>query len=216
MAESKTLAGWIHRFEPGISDLTLFLLHGTGSDETSLLPLGREVAPEANLLAVRGRSLEEGSPRFFRRFDMLTYDQPQVEQEADALVAFLKEAATRYELDPTAIVALGYSNGANIALASAARNPGVYAGVVLIRPVMVFEPANTPHNDLKGLHALVLLGTEDWFGPYGDPVQGYLEGLGATVRAERLPAGHELTRADLDLTRVWLTSLERSRGWNPL
>jgi phospholipase/carboxylesterase len=194
--------GWIHRFVSGEGDLTLLLLHGTGGDETQLLSLGRAVLPTANLLGVRGRSLEEGAPRFFRRYTPTRYDQAHLKAEADALAQFVREAADLYDLDPARVVALGYSNGANIALASLVRHPGVYAGAALLRPVMALE--DPPPADLKGRAVLVLHGARDGFLPFAEPVAPYLRAQGAAVQEMRLEAGHALTPEDTALIEGWL------------
>ena len=98
------------------------LLHGSGGNETSLLAFARVAAPAAHLLAARGRSLEEGAPRFFRR-DEHGIDQAELAAESDAIAALKGEAADVYGFDPGAVTLLGYSNGANLAIASLARHP---------------------------------------------------------------------------------------------
>jgi phospholipase/carboxylesterase len=211
--------GWVHRFAPGegsmpagdpaaagglapTDDLTLLLLHGTGGDETSLLELGREVAPAANLLSVRGRSLEEGAPRFFRRFSATRYDQAHLASEAAALADFVGAAADRYGFGRGGLVALGYSNGANIAIAALTLRPGALAGAILLRPVMPFE--SPPSADLAGVPVLVTRGRRDPYGPLSEPVAPYLRSLGAAVVEEVIEAGHELTRRDLQAATAWL------------
>jgi phospholipase/carboxylesterase len=196
---------WVHRYQPGTSGWTVLLLHGTGGNETSLLALGKTVAPEAALLSVRGRSLDEGSPRFFRRFSMTEYDQPHLAQEADALAEFVSDAVDAYGLDPHKVIALGYSNGANIAIASLARNPETYAGAVLLRPVMPFE--ESPTVDLKNLPILVTNGLRDSYLPYAEPVVPFLRGSGADVLEKRYVAGHELTQQDIAAAIAWLQTL---------
>jgi len=194
--------GWIHRFVPGPSDQTLLLLHGTGGDETQLLPLGRRIAPTANLLSVRGRSLEEGSPRFFRRYTLTRYDQAHLRAEADALAQFGQEAAALYEFDPARLVAVGYSNGANIALASLVQHPHAFGGAALIRPVMALE--QPPVIDLQALPVLVLNGLHDPFLPFGEAVVPCLQAQGAQVQEYRLAAGHDLTNEDIERLAAWL------------
>lgn len=195
---------WIHHLERGAQNRTLLLLHGTGGDERSLLDLGRRLAPGANLLSVRGRSLEEGFPRFFRRFSAVQYDQPHLNAEADALADFVGAAAAHYGLDPVAVTALGYSNGANIALAALVRRPGTLAGAALLRPVMALE--HPPQPDLSGVRVLALHGARDPFLPHAAALGPYLRGLGTDLTEQTLNAGHELSPQDLGLTAAWLNT----------
>jgi len=202
-----TELGWHHYFQGGPGTLTLLLLHGTGGDEHQLTGLARQVAPTAGLLGVRGRSLDEGFPRFFRRFDAVTYDQEQLASEADALAAFGAAASERYGIEPGTLVALGYSNGANIALATLLRNPGAFAGAALLRPVMALAEPPTP--DLSGTPVLVLSGQRDPYSAHADDIAPHLRGCGADVEEHLLPAGHELTEGDLVLLDDWLSALGR-------
>lgn len=193
---------WQHHLERGSSALTLLLLHGTGGNEHQLMEFGRAVAPTANLLGVRGRSLEEGFPRFFRRFTATTYDQPHLLSEAGALAGFVAEAAGEYGLDAEKVVALGYSNGANIALAALAHHPDVFAGAALLRPVMAME--QPPQADLGHLRVLVLHGARDPYAAHAGAVTPYLKRVGAQAQEHVLNAGHELTQEDLLRTSRWV------------
>ena len=193
---------WIHHLERGSGDLTLLLLHGTGGNEKQLLELGRQVAPTANLLGVRGRSLDEGFPRYFRRFSATEYDQAQIVSEADALAQFVGDAAQNYGLDPAKVVALGYSNGANIALATLLRQPKALAGAALLRPVMPLDDPPAP--DLAGLPVMLLHGAHDPYAPHGQNVGPLLRELGANLTERRLNAGHELSGQDVQLLQEWL------------
>lgn len=207
MTTEKDLA-WIHRYEAGSSGLTLLLLHGTGGDENSLFDVGRELAPEANLLSVQGRSLEEGSPRFFRRFSATQYDQPHLREEAEALARFVSDASAAYGFDKKRVVSLGFSNGANIALASLLLSPSTYIGAILLRPVMALE--EPPKAELSGVNVLVVSGLRDPYQPYAAPVAPFLKTLHANVQLEVLNTGHELSAQDLSLVSNWLREKEYS------
>jgi phospholipase/carboxylesterase len=198
--------GWHHVFVPPYAQpddqaapVTLLLLHGTGGDEEPLLGLGRQVAPAANLLSVRGRSLDEGFPRFFRRFEAVRYDQENIRSEALALGRFVRDAAARYGFDPAGLVALGYSNGANIALAMLAYDPEALAAAVLLRSVMPLD--DPPATELAGVPVLVLAGQRDPYQAHARTVAPYLRAAGADVQEMLLSAGHDLTRDDLLLAK---------------
>src|SRR5687767_9727854 len=81
--------GFVHRYEHGLAETTLFLLHGTGGDESDLIPLGRELAPDANLLSPRGKVLESGMPRFFKRLAMGRFDLEDLALRTDELAVFI-------------------------------------------------------------------------------------------------------------------------------
>ena len=150
LALSGDAPDFIHRFLPAGpgGGTTLLLLHGTGGDEGDLLPLGRALLPGAALLSPRGRVLERGMPRFFRRLAEGVFDQEDLARRTDELAAFLEGAATRYGFDPGRVVAVGFSNGANIAASLLLRHPGRLRGAVLLSPMVPFEPEPAP--DLGG------------------------------------------------------------------
>src|SRR5207245_11080511 len=106
---------FIHEFVPGSSKRTLLLLHGTGGNERDLIPLGRELDPNAALLSPRGKVLENGMPRFFRRIAEGMFDLEDLKYRTHELADFVTTAAKRYEIDTKNVIATGYSNGANIA-----------------------------------------------------------------------------------------------------
>ncbi len=193
-----------HRFEParrsGVAPL--LLLHGTGGNEDDLVPLGRIVAPEAALLSPRGKVLENGMLRFFRRVRTGVFDEEDVRRNADALADFVEHACKAYGI--AAPIALGYSNGANIAAAILLLRPGVLAGAVLLRTTLPFvEP---PHAELSGKDVLILSGVSDELIPLDGATRlaATLRGAGAEVEHRTLPVGHELSQADVSLPRRWL------------
>ena len=187
---------YIHRFEPG-ADPSLppvLLLHGTGGDETDLLPLGREIAPGAALLSPRGNVLEGDRPRFFRRFREGLFDEDDVRRRAGELADFVAAARRAYGLAEP--LALGYSNGANIAAALLLLHPKALAGAILLRAMAPL--AEPPKPDLSGVPVLILSGLNDPIAPRSsaEKLATALAAAGARVERDDLPAGHGLTQAD--------------------
>ncbi len=202
--------GFEHVLERGTSGGTLLLLHGTGGDEQQLLSLGRDLAPRATLLSPRGKVLESGrTRRFFRRHGPLDLDIPDLLARTDELAGFITAAADAHGLDPGRVLALGYSNGANIAVSLLLRHPETLAGAVLLRPTLPYAPDTPPR--LDGKPVLVLGADRDPYVPrqrYEDLLAA-LEGGGADVTAVRRHAGHELTAADIEEAGAWLAA----HGW---
>jgi phospholipase/carboxylesterase len=201
---TSTSLTFIHRFEPGADPRThpLLLLHGTGGDENDLVALGREVAPGASLLSPRGKVLENGMPRFFRRLAEGVFDETDVRHRADELADFVAEARETYGLP--APIALGYSNGANIAAAILLLRPEALDGAVLLRPMMPLSSPPVP--ELGGKPVLLVSGLGDPFAPGGsaETLKDALSRGGAKVEHRVLPGGHALTRDDLDVAHRWL------------
>ena len=205
-----TLQNFAHRFEPAIrvGTPTVLLLHGTGGNEDDLLPLGRMIAPGAALLSPRGNVLEHGMPRFFRRLSEGVFDQADVRARAVELADFIAAARERYGI--AAPIAVGYSNGANIAAALLYLRPEVLGGAVLLRAMTPL--AADPEARLDGKPVLVLSGAMDPFAPAPNVARlvTALQGAGAVVTHRTLPAGHELSQADLTAARSWLAAAEES------
>jgi predicted esterase len=208
--------GFVHRFVPAPGEppsrLTLLLLHGTGGDESDLLDLGRTLSPGAALLSPRGRVLEHGAPRFFRRLAEGVFDLPDLHAQTAALAAFVGAAAAEYGFDPTDVVAVGFSNGANIAASLLLSHPGVLAGAVLLRPMVPFEPA--VKLDLGGVPVLIAAGLRDPIVPAAQTqrLADLLRGGGADVTVAEQPAGHGLVAGDVTAAREWVGDFERRRG----
>jgi phospholipase/carboxylesterase len=195
---------FIHRFEEGAGGDTrpLLLLHGTGGDENDLLPLGRTIAPDAALLSPRGKVLENGMPRFFRRLAEGVFDEDDVRRRANELADFVGEARARYGIPSP--IAVGYSNGANIAAAILLLRPQVLAGGILLRATAPLS--QTTPIDLKGIPVLIASGARDpMMSPEGAAkLAALLAQYGAKVEHQTLPSGHELSRADVTLAKQWL------------
>lgn len=195
--------GFIHRFVPGSdAGAPLLLLHGTGGDENDLIPLAERVAPGATLLSPRGKSLEHGMARFFRRSPDGVWDVEDLKAATIDLAQFVAKARTAYNIGKP--VALGYSNGANVAWSLLFKDPAAVAGGVLLRAGLPFDPRPLP--DLAGLLVLLIAGR------YDELISVDRAGLlaevlgeaGANVAYEVLQAGHGLTGDDLRLVAEWL------------
>lgn len=195
---------FIHRlYRPDDADgSVLLLLPGSGRDETDLMPMAHNINPKATLLGVRGRSTEEGFPRFFRRITMTSYHQEDIRNEAEAFEAFVKGAVANYALNPDHITALGYSNGANFAAAVMALYPGLLKRAVFMRAMAALE--ELPQVDLAGTEVLTLTGRTDPYGPHAPRLIEWLRESGADVDARMMKAGHEVTQADAEAAREWL------------
>jgi phospholipase/carboxylesterase/glyoxalase family protein len=205
--------GFAHVLEPGEGAWTLLLLHGTGGDEHDLVGLGRQLAPRAALLSPRGRTLENGMPRFFRRLAVGKLDIPDLLRRTDELASFVAAAAATYKLDPGRVVALGLSNGANIAVSLLLRHPGLLCAAALLRPMLPYEPEDVPQ--LTGTEVLIAAGEGD---PYSSPEQTerlgeILSAGGAAVETHTEPgAGHGLTQGDLRRLADWIARVTTEDG----
>jgi len=200
--------GFIHVFESGDPDRTLLLLHGTGGDENDLVSLGRQLAPGAGILSPRGKVLENGMPRFFQRLAVGQLDIPDLLVRTDELSAWVATAARDYGFDPSGVVGLGLSNGANIAASLLFRRPGTLGAAALLRPMLPYPPPE--ELDLGGTPVLVASGGRDQFVPAeeSEALAGELEAHGAKVEFIFDPnAGHGLTQEDLLATQKWLSTI---------
>jgi phospholipase/carboxylesterase len=199
---------FIHRFAPGNrrEAAPLLLLHGTGGDENDLLPLGQAIAPGASLLSVRGKVLEHGMPRFFRRLAEGVFDEDDVRKRANELADFVAAARERYDL--AAPIALGYSNGANIAAAMMLLRPEALSGGILLRAMVPLRDA--PKVELSGKPVLIVSGTSDPIIPASNAARlaAMLTKAGADVQQKVLPVGHQLSQADLTVAKAWLQGVE--------
>jgi predicted esterase len=194
--------------EAGDGPLTVVALHATGADEMQLVPLARDLAPEATVLAPRGTVMENGrTRRFFRRHGMTDLDIPDLQERADELAGALQERLGALGRPPAATVALGYSNGANIALAIMFRHPGLLGGAVLLRPMLPYTPEVVP--DLGGVRVLVAAGAADPFCPPAmtEALVRLLEDAGALVTLAVQQAGHDVAAGDLEEARRWFAAL---------
>ena len=198
---------FIHEFVPGSSERTLLLLHGTGGNERDLIPLGRELDPNAALLSPRGKVLENGMPRFFRRLAEGVFDLEDLKYRTHELADFVTAAAQHYGFASDNVVAVGYSNGANIAASMLLLGPEMLSAAILFRAMVPLVPETQPN--LSAVRVWIGAGTYDPIIPTAETkrLAELLRGAGADVTMRYFQAGHELTPADVEAARDWLTAL---------
>ena len=205
---------FIHRFVaasgPRESDITLVTLHGTGGDENDLIPLARRISEDAALLSPRGKINEQGMYRFFTRLSPGVFDEQDIIRRANELADFLVQASDRYGRYLDQMVALGYSNGANIAAALFFVRPELLSRAILLRPMLPLSGHELEH--LGGKEILILRGLQDHVIPAASTTQliEALRGAGAEVTAVDIDAGHELTESDVQAAGRWLAEATKS------
>ncbi|CAN5244407.1 alpha/beta hydrolase [soil metagenome] len=196
--------GFVHRFDRSEdADVALLVLHGTGGNEDDLIPLARSLAPNAHLLSPRGKVLENGAPRFFRRLAMGVFDIEDLIARTNELADFVQRATESYEIDSTRLFALGYSNGANIAAGLLLLRPELLGGAVLLKAMKPLDPEYEP--DLSGIPVFVAAGrTDQMIAPAAtDSLIELLNECGADVTVHREPGGHEITPTDVAAASAW-------------
>jgi predicted esterase len=196
---------FIHEFVPGTSNRTLLLLHGTGGNERDLIPLGRELDPTAALLSPRGKVLENGMPRFFRRLAEGVFDLEDLKNRTNELADFVAAAAQHYGFAADKVVAVGYSNGANIAASMLLLRPEVLSAAILFRAMVPLIPETQPN--LLAVRVWIGAGTNDPIIPTSETKRlvELLQNARADVTVHYFQAGHELTPGDVEAARDWLT-----------
>ncbi len=206
----KSSLGFLHRYLPApagqdVSQAdTLLLLHGTGGDEHDLLDLGRMLDPGAALLSPRGKVLEHGMPRFFRRLAEGVFDIDDLKQRTYELADFITAAGKTYGFDAHRVIAVGFSNGANIAGSLLLLRPGLLAGAALLHPMVPFVPQVIP--DLAGTPVFVGAGRADPIAPPPETERlvALLESAHAQLTLQGLPGGHSLSHEEVRTVREWL------------
>jgi phospholipase/carboxylesterase len=198
---------FIHRFEPGREDApVLLLLHGTGGDENDLLPLGRAILPGASLLSPRGKVLEQGMPRFFRRLAPGVFDIEDLKLRTEELAEFVAAAAARYEFTLDRVIAAGYSNGANMAASLLLLRPEVLSAAILLRATVPLRVAALP--DLRGKRVLLSEADDDIYVPHAQALEleSILRTAGASVESLWIAPTHALEQAELKPIQQWIKS----------
>jgi predicted esterase len=195
---------FIHEFVPGTSNRTLLLLHGTGGNERDLIALGRELDPNAALLSPRGKVLENGMPRFFRRLAEGVFDLEDLKHRTNELADFVIAAAQHYGFASDNLVAIGYSNGANIAASMLLLRPEALPTAILFRAMVPLYPETQPN--LSSVRVWIGAGDQDPIVPASETKRlvELLRRAGADVTIRFAKAGHGLTNDDLEAAGHWL------------
>jgi phospholipase/carboxylesterase len=184
-------------------DDALVLLHGSGVDETTLVPLAVEIAPRAIVIAVRGRIVGDGGMRWFTKITPTQFDQQSIRREADAFAAFIVEAIGANSLDLARTTFLGYSNGANLVSSVMLLHPGLIERAVLLRAMPVLD--DVPPTDLSKARVLVIAGAADvTYAPFAPALEALLRQHGAEVETRTVTSGHEFGAEDASIVRDWL------------
>ena len=202
--------GFTHRYIPSLgagdkAGLTLLLLHGTGGNEDDLLPLGHELDPHAELLSPRGKILEGGRiPRFFRRLAEGVFDIEDLKLRTHELACFVDKASRIYGFDPRKVIAVGYSNGANIAASMLLLKPQTLSGAILFRAMVPLIPDNLP--DLSDKRIFMSSGLRDPIATRqeAETLSRLLKQARAVVDLQWQNSGHELTQDDVHAAKQWL------------
>src|ERR687894_153317 len=205
---SAELAGFAHNYLPGDRDgsgITLLLLHGTGGNEDDLIPLGQQLLPDAAILSPRGKVSEHGAPRFFRRLAEGVFDHEDLLFRTHELADFVEKAADHYGFDRESLVAVGYSNGANIAASLMLLHPGLLRAAVLFRAMVPFEPEVVP--DLSGMPVFLAAGRGDrMIAPENtERLAEILREAGAYLDLRWRNTGHALTYEEVEEARTWIS-----------
>ena len=199
--------GFAHRFYPGETEATLLLLHGTGGSEDDLVPLGRDLASGAAILSPRGKVSEYGAARFFRRLAEGVFDHEDLVFRTHELADFVDNASDEYGFDLSRLVAVGYSNGANIAASLMLLHPDLLRAAVLFRAMVPFEPEETP--DLSGMPVFLSAGRRDRMIPpqNTERLAEILREAGADLDLRWRDTGHPLTYEEVAEARDWLAGV---------
>lgn len=196
-----------HIYKPGNPQHPTFLvLHGTGGNEKDLVPLVKYINPDAGILSVRGNVSENGMNRFFRRLSEGIFDKEDLEKRTHDLYDFLQSASQHYQFDEENVVALGYSNGANIAASMLYFYEDAFRGAILHHPMTPFEEREM--KTLKELPVFIGAGKNDPICPPENTrlLISQLEQAGSTVTTDWGNAGHSLTQNELDAAKTWYTN----------
>ncbi|CQR47166.1 Putative hydrolase MhqD [Paraliobacillus sp. PM-2] len=186
---------------------TLLLLHGTGGNELDLLPLAERIDDQASVLSVRGNISENGMPRFFKRLAEGVFDEEDLIYRTNELNQFLNDAAKDYSFDRNNMIAVGYSNGANIAASLLFHEQDALKGAILHHPMVPRRGIILP--DLTGKAIFIAAGTNDPIcsSEESTELQSLFRNANANVKLHWENSGHQLTHAEVASASEWYRSL---------
>lgn len=187
------------------SIVTLLLLHGTGGDEHNLLTIGRKLDPHAHVLSPRGNVLEGHANRFFERLSEGVFNEEDVKKRSKELSEFVEAAKEKHGLQNTKVVAVGFSNGANIAAAVLLLHPHILDGAILLRAMLPLTPSAEP--DLSNTPILLLSGTKDAMVDESQvqKLAELFQAGGAKLTHKWVDTGHNLLPEDIGVSAQWLS-----------
>lgn len=209
MAESEFIYRYIPAAEAGQEAPTLLLLHGTGGNEEDLLPLSELFGDQWNILSPRGKVLEQGMPRFFRRLAEGVFDQQDLRFRTGELASFVQHSADHHGFNPSRVVALGYSNGANIAASLLLSGYPTLRHAILMHPMVPFFPKEFP--DLAATRVLITAGENDPVVPQANTLEleQILKKSAAHVDLFWHDAGHSLTPGEIEKAVTFSNTLKK-------
>ena len=204
----------IHVFHKGkdITKPTLVLFHGTGGNEQDLLPLAEMLSPDSSVLGIRGNVLENGMPRFFRRLAEGVFDEADLVFRTHEIKQFLDEVAEKYGFDANNLVAVGYSNGANIVGSLLFHYKDIFRAAVLLHPMVPLRNVELP--SLEGVSIFIGAGTNDPLitSTETQELEGILQKAGAEVTTHWGNQGHRLSMAEAEAAKDWLQGFSTSQN----
>lgn len=210
---SELLEAWPHEFRRGAEGApVLLMLHGTGGNEHEITGLVEHLYPDATVLSPRGRVTEQGMNRWFRRMGEGNFDVDDVILRSGELAGFITAARAHYELENLPLVAVGFSNGANIALATALLHPSVISKVVALSGMYPFgdrDPIGDSAGDVADVGLLLLNGADDHMAPAASVrrLEAVATSHGAAVQRHERAGGHGIDASELETAREWLAAL---------
>src|SRR5690625_2271037 len=192
-----------HIFSKGTNEKTLLLLHGTGGNEEDLLPLARKIDPDASVLSVRGNVSENGMPRYFKRLAEGVFDEEDLIARTEELKNFVDDAAKEYQFDRSHVIAIGYSNGANIAASLLFHYADVLKGAILHHPMVPRRGIELP--DMSNVNVFIAAGENDPLcsKEESEDLEELLTTAKASVKIHWENNGHQLTRTEVEAAREW-------------